>query len=85
MQKQRQLEEAERASTIETVEAYYKDLQLELNIKLELLETAKKGIIYTKETLKKVTAAYAVENAKKEERDKSVEVFDSAKCTNPFI
>ena len=64
-QKQRQLEEAERASTIETVEVYYKDLQSELNSKLELLETAKKEIIDTEGTLKKITTAYAKKMQKK--------------------
>ena len=84
-QKQRQLEEAERASTIETVEVYYKDLQSELNSKLELLETAKKEIIDTEGTLKKITTAYVKEDAKKEERDKSVEVLIQLNALIPLF
>ena len=84
-QKQRQLEEAERASTIETVEVYYKDLQSELNSKLELLETAKKGIIDTEGTFKKITTAYVKEDAKKEERDKSVEVLIQLNALIPLF
>ncbi|MFJ7972650.1 AAA family ATPase [Psychrobacillus sp. NPDC096389] len=73
--KQHQLEAAERATTIEAIETYYTDLQLEVNEKQKLLEVAHKEKTVAEETLKKVEVAYTNEANKKESREKSVETL----------
>ncbi|MFJ8065845.1 AAA family ATPase [Psychrobacillus sp. NPDC096426] len=71
--KQRQLEAAERASTIETIEAYYLDIEKEVHYKKALLESAQNEMTRAEETLKQVTTLYNDEASKKEVREKSVE------------
>lgn len=71
--KQSQLEAAERASTIEAVESYYVDLQLEVNSRKSLLEAARKEMTLAETTLKQEKAIFSEEESKKEEREKSIE------------
>lgn len=75
VQKQSRLEAAERASTIETIESYYKELQLELETKTTMLDAAQKEIIVAEELLKQAEATHAVEASKKDVREKSVEAI----------
>ncbi|SES22972.1 AAA family ATPase [Psychrobacillus sp. OK032] len=71
--KQSQLEAAERASTMETIEAYYSDLQKEVQNKTKLLEVARDEMTKAEEILKQVNIVYDNEASKKEIREKSVE------------
>ncbi|WP_144510571.1 AAA family ATPase [Bacillus sp. FJAT-22090] len=71
--KQNMLEAAERASTIEAVESYYMELQLEKNSKRNFLEVARKELAIAEMALKQEEAMYATEESKKETREKSVE------------
>ncbi|MFJ5771196.1 AAA family ATPase [Psychrobacillus sp. NPDC093180] len=71
--KQRQLEAAERASTIEAIETYYSDLQKEVQNKETLLGLARDEMTRAEETLEKVNIIYNEEVSKKGVREKSVE------------
>ncbi|GGA35049.1 AAA family ATPase [Psychrobacillus lasiicapitis] len=71
--KQSQLEAAERASTIETIETYYSDLQKEVQNKETLLELAQEEMTRAEEILEKVNILYNEEVSKKGVREKSVE------------
>ncbi|WP_313894325.1 SMC family ATPase [Psychrobacillus sp.] len=84
-QKQRQLEAAERASSIEPIEVYYSELKAEAHTKLQLLEVSKKGVLLTEEAAKRVENTYTSEDAKKEEREKSVEALIQLNALLPLF
>ncbi|QUG39957.1 SMC family ATPase [Psychrobacillus sp. INOP01] len=75
IQKQQQLESADRASIIEPVESYFNELELEVKGKQDLFEKAKKGKVVAEETLQQVEAIFIKESNNKEAREKSVEML----------
>lgn len=83
--KQKRLEAAERASTIETVERYYAESKQEASDKSTLLNMAKAKVIAAEETVKKVEIAYTIEANKKEAREKSVEILTQLKTLLPLF
>jgi exonuclease SbcC len=83
--KQKRLEAAERASTIETVEGYYAELKQEASNKSALLNMAQSKVIAAEETVKKVEIAYTLEANRKEAREKSVETLTQLKTLLPLF
>ncbi|MFF2754180.1 AAA family ATPase [Psychrobacillus sp. NPDC058041] len=83
--KQKRLEAAERASTIETVEGYYAESKQEAKDKSELHKMAKTKVIVAEETVKKVEIAYTIEANRKEAREKSVETLTQLKTLLPLF
>ena len=73
IQKQHKLDSANRASTIEPIEAYFNELELEVRGKQTLVEKAQKENIIAKDNLKKAEIIFTTESNKKEVREKSVE------------
>lgn len=73
--KQDRLEAAERASSIEHMETYFRDSEQEVDKKSKLLELAKLEILEAEENVKQVEVEYTLEANKKEEREKSVEAL----------
>ncbi|TQR17311.1 SbcC/MukB-like Walker B domain-containing protein [Psychrobacillus vulpis] len=83
--KQNRLEAAERASTIEAVEGYYTEWEIEASNKSNILEIAKLEVTKAEKTLKQVQDVYKVEENKKEEREKSVEALIQLKALLPLF
>lgn len=75
IQKQLQLDSAERASIIEPAENYFNELELEVKGKQNLLEKAKKEKLAVEDTLQQVDAVFTKESNNKEAREKSVETL----------
>ncbi|QFF97437.1 SMC family ATPase [Psychrobacillus glaciei] len=73
--KQSQLEAADRASSIETVEGYYAESKQEADDKSAMLKMAKTNVIAAEEAVKQVEVIYLIEANKKEAREKSVEAL----------
>ena len=75
IQKQQQLESAERASIIEPVERYFTELKQEVNEKQNLCEKAKERKVAAENTLQQVEAIFTKESNNKDAREKSVETL----------
>ncbi|MEI4771570.1 SMC family ATPase [Psychrobacillus sp. FJAT-51614] len=83
--KQKKLEAAERASSIEPIETYFQELEQEVDKKSQLLELVKLEILETEENVKQVEIEYIVEANKKEEREKSVEALIRLNAFIPLL
>ena len=73
IEKQQQVESADRASIIEPVEYYFNELELEVKGKQTLLEKAQKENIVAEDSLKQAEIIFLNESNNKEAREKSVE------------
>ena len=73
IQKQQQLDSADRASIIEPIESYFNELELEVQGKQVLLEKAKKEKIIVEDNLQQAEVIFTRELNNKEVREKSVE------------
>lgn len=83
--KQDRLEAAERASSIEHMETYFRDSEQEVDKKSKLLELAKLEILEAEENVKQVEIKYTLEANKKEEREKSVEALIRLNSFMPLL
>ncbi|KQL37520.1 AAA family ATPase [Psychrobacillus sp. FJAT-21963] len=83
--KQYRLEAAERASSIEHMETYFRDSEQEVDKKSKLLELAKLEILEAEENVKQVEIEYTLEANKKEEREKSVEALIRLNSFMPLL
>lgn len=85
MQKQQQLDSADRASIIEPVENYFNELELEVKGKQDLFEKAKEGKVAAEYTLQQVKAFFTKESTNKEAREKSLETLIHLKSLLPIL
>lgn len=73
VQKQQQLDSADRASIIEPIESYFNELELEVQGKQVLLEKAKKEKIIVENNLQQAEVIFTKESNNRDAREKSVE------------
>lgn len=83
--KQNQLEAAERASMIEPLEGYYRELKQEADDKFLLLNQIRTEATTAEEAMKQAEVTYSLEENKKGDREKSVEAFIQLNALLPLL
>lgn len=79
------LEAAERASTIEAIENYYRETETEENLKKSLMIKAKEELSLTINSLIQMEEIYLTESNKKHEREQSIEALIQLNALLPLM